>query len=234
MLEPGKGAGSNLVRALEGRPLIVRAADGTTKEQEFSRMPPKGAPVPEADIARIRRWIDHGAPRDRPAVGSTPAPSPSTAGGPAVPAAAPTGETRVLTPVGSDSARLGSEGAGGDGDAAPAAFVARTEAEWAALFTTRIAGEGPNGPRVAKALGLLRDMAKGYDFASAPLLLLVGPVTDNYAVEGTPTLELLSDGSARGLDRPSPREAHVRRPRPTSWPGGRSTASPARARSAWW
>ncbi len=49
LLEPGNGAGSNLVRALRGAPLLVRKPDGSMKEEAFSVMPPKGAPMKAAD-----------------------------------------------------------------------------------------------------------------------------------------------------------------------------------------
>ncbi len=189
LFDAGKGAESNLVRALRGQPLIVRAADGTTREQPFSRMPPKGAPVPEADIERVRRWIDHGAPKERPTA-ATPVVPTSTA------APKPT-EFRALTVVGSDTAKLGTEGPAEDGGAKPRAFVATSAAEWDAIFTKGLPEAGAHGTRVANALKkLLLDTVKGYDFAAAPLLLLVGPVTDNYAVELPTTLSVHADGRA--------------------------------------
>ena len=191
LLEAGKGAESNLVRALEGRPLLVRAANGTTKPQDFARMPPKGAPVPAADIERVRRWIDHGAPQTRPAGGDAPSPAAGNA-------ATPTGETRALMPVGTDTAKLGIEGPAEDGRAAPASYVARSAADWSAIFATRLPQAGTAGTRVAKALKpLLEASVKGYDFAAAPLVLLVGPITDNYAADVPTMIALLSDGSAR-------------------------------------
>lgn len=183
-------------------------------------MPPKGAPMAAADIARIRRWIDHGAPKDRPAAGSTPEAAPPTSSSPptSVPVAKPTGETRALTLVGTDTAKLGTQGPQDTGRAPPIAHVARSSAEWDAIFATGLAASGPNGPRIAKALEVLKDLAKGYDFASSPLLLCVGPVTDNYAVEGTPTLELLEGGEARLVMRVVHDErTYVRAPDLIAW-----------------
>jgi mono/diheme cytochrome c family protein len=65
LLNPGDGAGSNLVRALKGEAL-EGTVDGKPVVVPGKLMPPKGAkPTPE-QIERIRRWIDRGAPEKRP------------------------------------------------------------------------------------------------------------------------------------------------------------------------
>jgi len=208
LIEPGNGTNSNMIRGLSGRPMLVRKADGTLAEHDFGRMPGKGAGMPAAQIERLRRWIDHGAPRERAAGGTAKAPdrpagepskpTPSPATQPVGPGATPTGETRALTLVGSDAARLGTDGpAAEDATRAPTAHAATSAAAWEAIFDRALPAQGANGARVAKAVAILRDLAKGYDFASGSLVMLVGPVTDNYAVDGTPTLEILSDGSGR-------------------------------------
>jgi mono/diheme cytochrome c family protein len=46
---PGKAADSPLVRFISG-------------EDEDVKMPPKGKPLAETDVAKIRAWIDAGAP----------------------------------------------------------------------------------------------------------------------------------------------------------------------------
>jgi mono/diheme cytochrome c family protein len=67
MIEKGKGADSNLIRALTGRPLVGTKADGTTVEiSDIPLMPPKGKKPPKEDIDRLARWIDAGAPEKRP------------------------------------------------------------------------------------------------------------------------------------------------------------------------
>ena len=50
---------------------------------------------------------------------------------------------------------------------------------------------------VHKALLAYRDAAKGWNWGGSPLLVLVGPATDNYAMEVGPRMEILSDGSGR-------------------------------------
>jgi hypothetical protein len=69
LLEKGqKGADSNLVKALtDGKGLVAKMADGTTKTVDVDRMPSNGDPMPPEDVEKIRRWIDHGAKEHRPA-----------------------------------------------------------------------------------------------------------------------------------------------------------------------
>jgi hypothetical protein len=54
LLKPGDSAGSNLIRALRGAPLLVTKADGSVHEETFSVMPPKGGPMKPDDIEKIR------------------------------------------------------------------------------------------------------------------------------------------------------------------------------------
>ncbi len=65
LLVPGKGAQSNLVRALRGEPLVRITDDGKEVPFPVGQMPSKGKGslmAPE-DIAKIERWIDQGCPK---------------------------------------------------------------------------------------------------------------------------------------------------------------------------
>jgi hypothetical protein len=67
LIEKGDGANSNLVKALEGKPLTAVAPDGKRVEVPLSKaMPPRGQKATPEQIEKIRRWIDHGAPEKRP------------------------------------------------------------------------------------------------------------------------------------------------------------------------
>jgi hypothetical protein len=66
---PGKPDESNLIRALERKPLLVKHDDdGAIVEYDPGKsMPPKGkgsTPKPE-EIAKIREWISAGCPEKR-------------------------------------------------------------------------------------------------------------------------------------------------------------------------
>jgi len=65
LLIPGKGAQSNLVRALKGEALIRLTDDGKEVPFPVGAMPSKGKGTPMAadDIAKIEAWIDAGAPK---------------------------------------------------------------------------------------------------------------------------------------------------------------------------
>lgn len=65
LLVPGKGAQSNLVRALRGEPLVRITDDGKEVPFPVGLMPSKGkgATMAPEDIAKIERWIDAGCPR---------------------------------------------------------------------------------------------------------------------------------------------------------------------------
>ncbi len=65
LLVPGKGAQSNLVRALRGEPLVRLTDDGKEVPFPVGAMPSKGkgSPMSADDIATIERWIDLGAPK---------------------------------------------------------------------------------------------------------------------------------------------------------------------------
>ena len=108
LLVKGDGANSNLVRALQGKDLATRLPDGRTQTFSVPQMPPGGKKVSPEDVERIRRWIDHGAPKVRPAgapkPGGEPPPSPPSppvtppAGPPPAPPAAPPAEPAAATP----------------------------------------------------------------------------------------------------------------------------------------
>jgi hypothetical protein len=173
----------------------------------MDRMPPKGDPVPDADIARLVRWIDHGAPKDRPAGGADvpSAPPPSVPAPPVVPPGPPpapepppapaVASTVRLLEAGASVIGLGPQAAAEDGDAPPSLFIARTAAEWTQVFDAEIPRRGPNGPAIAGALKAVRDAGAGYDFASSDLILVVGPATDNYALSVAEQIEVLADGT---------------------------------------
>ena len=65
LLTPGKGAQSNLVRALRGEALIRITDDGKEVPFPVGQMPSKGkgALMAADDIAKIERWIDAGCPK---------------------------------------------------------------------------------------------------------------------------------------------------------------------------
>jgi hypothetical protein len=219
MVEPGNGAASNLVRALRGDPLTIKLPDGSTKTLEMDRMPPKGDPVSEADIVRISRWIDHGAPKDRPsgtyAGPSTPSasdlpsrapePAPPPAPPPVVPPPSPPAPAPPPAPVVASTVRLleagasviglGSQAPADVGDSPPSLFVARTAADWTRIFDAELPRRGPNGPTIAAALKPVRDAGAGYDFSTSDLVLVVGPATDNYAMTVAEQVEVLADGT---------------------------------------
>jgi hypothetical protein len=65
LIKKGDGANSNLVRALRMQPLIVDMGGGKTQEIPIEKpMPPngKGAKMSDADIEKLVKWIDAGAP----------------------------------------------------------------------------------------------------------------------------------------------------------------------------
>ena len=68
LVEPGKPDASNLLRALEKKPLLVVRDDGTTVEYDVGKaMPPAGKgskPKPE-ELALLRQWIADGCPETR-------------------------------------------------------------------------------------------------------------------------------------------------------------------------
>ena len=68
LVEPGKPELSNLLRALEKKPLLVVREDGTTAEYDVGKaMPPAGKgtkPKPE-ELAALRQWIADGCPEKR-------------------------------------------------------------------------------------------------------------------------------------------------------------------------
>jgi hypothetical protein len=200
LLDKGDGAGSNFVRALEGRPLVVKMPDGTTKEEAFPPMPPRGGPMPATDIERIRRWIDHGAPESRPASAGTapetPTAAPETPTGPPAPPGPTTTSTATLALVGEGTVNLGDRAVAGDGGAPPTLYVACNPDAWARIFDVHLRA-GPQGAALADRLRAVRDEVRGYDFGGSPLIVLVGPATDNYALEVAPRMEMLSDGTAR-------------------------------------
>ena len=220
LLKPGDSAGSNLIRALRGAPLLVTKADGSVHEETFSVMPPKGGPMKPDDIEKIRRWIDHGAPKTRPdgAGGGTPAAPPAAPEAPTAPAPtapaptapAPTVPTAPAAPaatvvskvtlsvVGADAVSLGNRAAAEDGNAPPRLFVACDAAAWDRIFTDLLPAQGgPHGATVAKELATIRAAVKGYDWTGSPLLLVVAPASDNYAWEVGGAVEILSDGTGR-------------------------------------
>lgn len=212
VLDKGSGTVTNLVRAFREQPLTIRLPNGSTREEKFSVMPPKGAPMPEADIVRIERWVAHGTPEFRPTAGGptpesptppTPVPTPEapTPVPPTPTVAVPTatGERSPLAIVGEGTLRLGSRPAAtDDGSAPPRLYVARDAAGWTNIFDIALAKlSGSNGPTCAVMLKDIREAVKGYDFAAGPLLLLLGPATDNYTMKVGGALEMLSDGSAR-------------------------------------
>jgi hypothetical protein len=175
----GDGKGSNLVRGLRGQPLEAIAPDGKPKAVEGKVMPPKGAPMPEADIERISRWVDRGCPED------------------SVPAAPPA-KTIALEAVGRGTVPLGPAAKPDGASAAPTMFVAADETGWHALLDVGLrAHGGPHGPAVAEALRGLRDVVRGYDFASSPLILVVGPADGVDRIEVVPAIEVAADGSGR-------------------------------------
>jgi Ferritin-like len=66
LLVVGNGRDSNLVRALRGQ--LPFGSDTGTAGADFPRMPADLAPVPDADIAVIEKWIDDGCPDTAAAV----------------------------------------------------------------------------------------------------------------------------------------------------------------------
>jgi hypothetical protein len=196
LVTPGDGAKSNLVRALKTEPLLLTMPDGTVKEETFSPMPPRGGPMPAADIEKIRRWIDRGCPETG---GAATVPPPAEAGtGPRAPTpAAPGGKTVPLALVGTATVSLGASASAEDGDASPTLYVACNAEAWAKLFDVHLRGRGRNGPLLADALAPVRNEVKGYDWGDSPLIVLVGPATDGYAIEVEPRMEILPDGGAR-------------------------------------
>lgn len=197
LLTPGDGARSNLVRALRGAPLTVDLPDGSTREEPFSVMPPTGAPMPERDIARIQRWIDRGAPKERPAAPATQGPALDPARDAAPPPAATVVAQVAIVKVGGDVVPLGADASPEDGDAPPRAFLVCDAAGWEALFARTIAAEGgPHGKTVATRLGaLMKGAVEGYDWGTSPLLLLLGPATTGYTLEAGAAVDVLSDGT---------------------------------------
>ncbi len=184
----GNGAGSNLVKALKGQPLDVVGPDGKPKQVQFNVMPPKGEPMAPADIERLSRWIDHGAPETKP--GGT---APAAPSGPAPSSAASKVELEL---VGKGFVTLGRAAKPEPIEAGPALYVASDEAAWRAIFDASLrAHGGASGAVVADGMKDVRDSVAGYDFASSPLILLVGPAAYEDPVEVVPFVEVLSDGT---------------------------------------
>ncbi|MBL9085712.1 MAG: hypothetical protein JNM10_01085 [Planctomycetia bacterium] len=68
LVEPGKPEASNLLRALEKKPLLIVREDGTTAEYDVGKaMPPagKGAKPKPEELAALRQWIADGCPEKR-------------------------------------------------------------------------------------------------------------------------------------------------------------------------
>ncbi len=195
LIEKGNGAGSNLVRALKGEPLTIVMPDGRIEHETFPVMPPNSK-MPDEDIERLRRWIDHGAPKEKP--GAAPSAPPPTAAPPtAAPPTAAVG-SNALHLVAEGAVDLGSRSPQDDGESPPAFYVARDEASWAKVFDVWLRRHGgPNGPAISDGLKSLREATTGYDYASSALVLLVSPATDNYDWDVSLALETLTDGTAR-------------------------------------
>jgi hypothetical protein len=178
LVKPGDGAGSNLVRALRGAPLEATDPSGKRKEVEGKVMPPKGAPMPEADVLRISRWVDRGCPETL---------------GPAAPA-----KTIALEAVGRGAVALGRDARPEPVAGGPTMYVAVDEGGWKALFDAWLRERGgPNGPAVAAGLRDLRDAVRGYDFASSPLILVVEPAAYASVVDVAPEIEVTPEGAGR-------------------------------------
>jgi photosystem II stability/assembly factor-like uncharacterized protein len=64
LLVLGDGAGSNLVRALEGDAPFGADLEEPPEGATFNRMPSGMAPVPAESIAFVQQWIDDGCPPD--------------------------------------------------------------------------------------------------------------------------------------------------------------------------
>jgi hypothetical protein len=62
VITPWKGADSNLVKALRSGKGITATRDGETVSIDIDRMPNGGPYLDEAEIKKIERWIDQGAP----------------------------------------------------------------------------------------------------------------------------------------------------------------------------
>jgi hypothetical protein len=209
MLVVGDGAKSNLVRALRHEPLTVTKADGTTVEKLYGVMPPKGDPVSDADIERIRRWIDHGAPEKRPdgAGGGVPAapgpttPPPATPPSPATPPESPVTGRLPMILVGEQGINLGDAAPMDGAQAPPTLYVACDQEAWARIFDTHLPRAGRNGARIAEMLRPVRDEVGGYDWGSSPLLLFLSPATDNYELHVAPHLDVLADGGGHVVVR---------------------------------
>jgi hypothetical protein len=217
LVEPGNGAGSNLVRALKGEKLVVVLPAGGKEEVEAERMPPTGSPMADADIERIRRWIDHGAPKERPATAGggdvipgmpppsvppappsvPPAPPPVAPPAPVPASPAPVTGTIGLFAVGDGRVPLGSQAPAEEGDVPPALYVARSAADWTQIFDAILPRRGASGATVASALQPVRDAGAGYDFTTSDLILVLGPATDNYEMRVPDRVEVLADGNAR-------------------------------------
>ena len=76
--------------------------------------------------------------------------------------------------------------------------MARDAAAWTRIFDEALAKlSGANGPTCAMLLKDIRAAVRGYDFATGPLVLVLGPATDNHTMKVGRALEMLSDGSAR-------------------------------------
>lgn len=62
LISVGDGSNSNLIHALRGE--LPFGEDTGNPEARFRRMPAGRAPVPDADIAFIKQWIDEGCLED--------------------------------------------------------------------------------------------------------------------------------------------------------------------------
>ena len=103
-----------------------------------------------------------------------------------------------MTLIGADDVNLGKGAPSVEGNAAPSMYVAWSAEEWDRIFEQGLKVKGgPNGAAVAAQLKPIRDAARGYDFAGSPLVLFLGPATDNYALDVAPELEVLADGTGR-------------------------------------
>lgn len=64
LLEPGRGASSNLVLSLKGESPFGADRPEPPPDSQFSLMPAGLPPVPPADVAFVEQWIDDGCPED--------------------------------------------------------------------------------------------------------------------------------------------------------------------------
>jgi hypothetical protein len=167
------------------------------KAKPIGAPPPAAPPIPPPMATAPSRPA---APSPFPAPAPLPAPPPAApaAGSRLPPEALPTPAGTVpLLLVGAGEANLGAAVAPDTGTAAPTLYVGADAAAWAAIFEALLPSRGPAGPACAAALGDVRAAGAAYDFSQGPLLLLLGPVTDNYAMEPQAFLDVYTDRTAR-------------------------------------